>query len=182
MQDKRKKSNPLIRLLTGIFLGTNICTILLMWLAVLSTFIPPASHPTLSLLGLCFPIFVAVDIAFFFFWLIFRFTLVWVPMAGLLVIAGYAMDYCPVNTRVYPSDSAICVVTYNMGGAKDDESRLEVIRYLRQKSADIVCLQEVWGNLMERPEFTQMADSMGYHLVKGHGNPGYGVLRQIQNR
>lgn len=170
MPEKRRKANPFVRLLTGIFLGANICTILLMWLAVLSTFIPPASHPTLSLLGLCFPIFVAVDIAFFFFWLIFRFTLVWVPLAGLLVIAGYAMDYCPVNTRVYPSDSAICVVTYNMGGAKDEESRLEVIRYLRQKSADIVCLQEVWGNLMERPEFTQMADSMGYHLVKGHGN------------
>ena len=113
MQDKRKKANPLIRLLTGIFLGANICTILLMWLAVLSTFVSPATHPTLSLLGLFFPVFVAMDIAFFFFWLIFRFTLVWVPLTGLLVIAGYAMDYCPVNTRVYPSDSAICVVMRN---------------------------------------------------------------------
>lgn len=170
MQDRRKKSNPFIRMLTGIFLGANVCTILLMWLAVLSTCVSPASHPTLSLLGLFFPIFAAVDIAFVFFWLIFRSCLTWVPLLGLLLVAGYAMDYCPINTRQYPSDSAICVLTYNMGGADDETNRQDVVRYIKEKSADIVCLQEVWGNLMDKPEFQQMADSMGYHMLKGLGN------------
>jgi len=166
---EKKKTSPFVRVLIGIFLGANICTVLLMWLAVLSTYVSPALHPTLSLLGLFFPIFVAVDIAFFFFWLIFRFYLVWVPLLGLLVVAGYAMDYCPINTKKYLSDSAICVVTYNIGGAKEDSSRLEVLNFLKEKSPDIVCLQEVWSNFKDMPEFQRVTDSMGYHRIIGNG-------------
>ena len=169
MQNRKKKTSPFVRVLIGIFLGANVCTILLMWLAVISTFVSPSLHPTLSLLGLFFPIFVAVDIAFIFFWLIFRFYLVWVPLVGLMVVASYAMDYCPINTKKYLSDSAICVVTYNVGGAKNDEDRQEVVRFLAEKSADIVCLQEMYGGLSEMSEFQHLVDSMHYHKVEGTG-------------
>ena len=169
MLNRKKKTSPFVRVLIGIFLGANICTVLLMWLAVVSTFISPSSHPTLSLLGLFFPIFVAVDIAFFFFWLIFRFYLVWVPLVGLMVVAGYAMDYCPINTKKYLSDSAICVVTYNLGGVTDEEGRQEVLCFLKEKSPDIVCLQETYGPLVNMKEFQHFADSMGYHRVMGTG-------------
>lgn len=156
-----------MRVLIGIFLGANVCTILLMWLAVISTFVSPSSYPTLSLLGLFFPIFVVVDIAFFFFWLIFRFYLVWVPLVGLMVVAGYAMDYCPINTKKYLSDSAICVVTYNLGKVNEEEERQEVLNYLKEKSPDIVCFQEIQDNLVNMPEFQNIVDSMHYHKVKG---------------
>ena len=169
MHNNKKKSSPFVRVLTGIFLGANVCTVLLMWLAVISTFVSPSSHPTLSLFGLFFPIFVAVDIAFFFFWLIFRFYLVWVPLVGLMVVAGYAMDYCPINTKKYLSDSAICVVTYNLGGAQDEDARQDVVQYLKEKTPDIVCLQEIGGPQMNMPEFQHLVDSMGYHCVKGTG-------------
>ncbi|MBO7068061.1 MAG: endonuclease/exonuclease/phosphatase family protein [Bacteroidaceae bacterium] len=155
-------------MLVGLFLGANVFTILLMWLIVASTYVSPHTYPTLSLIGLFFPIFVIVDIAFIFFWLIFRFSLIWVPIMGLAAVAGYAMDYCPINTREYASDSAICVVTYNLGGVKEEEDRREVIRFLREKSPDIVCFQEIAGNLINMPEFLQLTDSMGYHRVIGH--------------
>lgn len=169
MQNNKKKTSPFVRVIIGIFLGANVCTILLLWLTVLSTFLSPSSHPTLSLLGLFFPIFVTVDIAFFFFWLIFRFRLVWVPLVGLMVVASYAMDYCPINTKNCLSDSAICVVTYNLGKADEEEERYEVLNYLKEKSPDIVCFQEISHSVFNMPEFIHMADSMGYHRLVGTG-------------
>lgn len=169
MQNKKKKIGPLTRLLVGLFLGANVCTVLLLWLTVASTFVSPSDYPTISLLGLFFPIFVAVDIAFVFFWLIFHFTLVWVPILGLAVVASYAMDYCPINTKEYESDSAICVVTYNLGGVVEENDRLEVVGFLKKKNPDIVCFQEIQGNLMNMPEFQQFVDSMHYNKVIGAG-------------
>lgn len=158
-----------MRLLIGLFLGANVCTVLLLWLTVASTFVSPSEHPTLSLLGLFFPIFIAVDIAFIFFWLIFRFYLIWVPILGLAVVSSYAIDYCPINTKEYLSDSAICVVTYNLGGVQGEESQQEVVSFLKEKKPDIVCFQEMYGSLMNMPEFLQFVDSMHYHKVIGTG-------------
>ena len=169
MPIKEKKHRGLTRLLIGLFLGANICTVLLLWLTVASTFVSPNEYPTLSLLGLFFPVFVVIDIAFIFFWLIFHFPLVWVPILGLAVVSSYAMDYCPINTKKYESDSAICVVTYNLGGVQDDSDRQEVVRFLKEKKPDIVCFQEIAGNLMNMPEYLQFVDSMHYHKVVGLG-------------
>ena len=165
MPKKEQKHKGLTRLLVGLFLGANICTILLLWLTVACTFVSPNEYPTLSLLGLLFPIFAAIDIAFVFFWLIFRFTLIWVPLLGLAAVAGYAMDYCPINTREYESDSAICVVTYNLGGVQTEEEEMQVVNFLKEKEPDIVCFQEMYGSLMNRAEFLHWVDSMHYNKV-----------------
>lgn len=169
MSKREKIHNGLTRLLTGLFLGANIFTVLLLWLTVVSTYVSPNEFPSLSLLGLFFPIFVAIDIAFIFFWLIFRFSLVWVPILGLAVVSGYAMDYCPINTKEYPLDSAICIVTYNMGGLQTDGDRQEVMRFLKEKKPDIACFQEMAGSMMNMPEFLQFVDSMHYNRVIGTG-------------
>ena len=153
MSRREKKHRGLTRMLSGFFLGVNICTVLLLWLTVVSTFVSPNEYPTFSLLGLFFPIFLVIDIAFIFFWLIFRFSLVWVPILGLAVVSSYAMDYCPINTKKYESDSAICVITYNVGGVGTTEAQLQVVSYLKSKHPDSVCFQERSGSLMNMPEF-----------------------------
>ncbi len=169
MSRREKKHRGLTRMLSGFFLGVNICTVLLLWLTVVSTFVSPNEYPTFSLLGLFFPIFLVIDIAFIFFWLIFRFSLVWVPILGLAVVSSYAMDYCPINTKKYESDSAICVITYNVGGVGTTEAQLQVVSYLKSKHPDIVCFQEMSGSLMNMPEFLQFVDSMRYYKVIGTG-------------
>jgi endonuclease/exonuclease/phosphatase family metal-dependent hydrolase len=166
---RKKKTRYLTRLLVTLFLGANVCTVLFMWLTVCSTFISPSLYPSLTLPGLAFPIFVFVDILFIFFWMIFHIRLVWVPIAGLAVVGAYALDYCPVHIGDEASlDSTVCVVTYNVGHTYTDEDRLEVVRFIREQSADIVCFQEINGQLMNLKEFTQTADSMGYHRVVGY--------------
>lgn len=169
MSKRDKRRHALTRLLLGLFLGANICTVLLLWLTVASTFVSPAENPTLSLLGLFFPVFLFVDIAFIFFWLIFHISLVWLPILGVAVVSGYALDYCPINTKKYELDSAICVVTYNLGGLKTDEDRQEVVRFLKEKSPDIACFQEIYGSLINMPEFLQFVDSMHYNTLIGTG-------------
>ena len=73
MSKREKIHHGLTRLLTGIFLGANIFTVLLLWLTVASTYVSPSEYPSLSLLGLFFPILVVIDVAFIFFWLIFHY-------------------------------------------------------------------------------------------------------------
>ena len=166
---KNISTGGVTRMLTGLFAGANVCTVLLLWLTVASTFVSPCEHPTISLLGLFFPVFLIINIAFIFFWLIFRFALIWIPILGLVVVASYAMDYCPINTRVYGSDSAVCILTYNLGGVQTDEDRREVIEFLKEKSPDIACFQEMNGTLMNMSDFLRMTDSMHYNRIIGYG-------------
>ena len=69
------------RISVSLFLGANLCTIVLMWLCVALTFVSPDIIPRLSLLTLAFPVFLAVDLLFVIFWLLFKARLVWVPIA-----------------------------------------------------------------------------------------------------
>ena len=52
------------KLATSIFLGANLCTILLLWLSVALTYISPEHLPRLSLLTLAFPVFLIANILY----------------------------------------------------------------------------------------------------------------------
>ena len=137
------------RLSISLFLGANLCTILLLWLCVALTFVSPDVMPRLSLITLAFPIFLVVDILFIFFWLLFHARLVWVPIVGALLIGGYILDYCPIhfsnnNNNNKLADTTITVVTFNVSYIESDEEKQnELIRFLNTANADIVCLQEL---------------------------------------
>lgn len=137
------------RFAISLFLGANICTILLLWLCVGLTFISPDFMPRLSLLTLAFPIFLIVDIFFIFFWLLFHARLAWVPIIGALLVGGYILDYCPLNfsgksdKNIEVSDSTLTIITFNVGFLYKDEQQEEFIKFLNTNDADIVCLQEI---------------------------------------
>ena len=127
----------------SLFLGANICTIVLMWLCVALTFISPDVFPRLSLLTLAFPVFLAVDILFVIFWLLFKVRLAWVPILGALLIGGYVLDYFPINfSDNEDSDSTLTIVTFNVGLMAEEEQRNEFMQFVNTLDADIVCLQE----------------------------------------
>lgn len=138
----------------SIFLGANICTILLLWLCVALTYLPPHLLPRFSLLTLAFPVFLAVDLAFIVFWLLVHARLAWVPIAGALIIGGYVLDYCPIHPRgnSHATDSTITIITYNIGQAKQPEQREELKRFLSTAKADIICLQEVSKKFLEEEQ------------------------------
>lgn len=151
----------------SIFLGANICTIVLMWLCVALTFISPYTMPRLSLLTLAFPVFLAVDILFIFFWLLFHVRLVWVPILGALLVGGYILDYCPLNFSTNSNtntDSTITIISYNVGYMKTDEQKEELIRFINTSDADIICLQELSTYFLKKHK--EWIDTTAYHPLQ----------------
>ena len=62
MSTNKAPRNALERILRGVLVGANLGTILLLWMSVLSTYLPPDLFPRLSLAGLAFPVFLVANI------------------------------------------------------------------------------------------------------------------------
>jgi len=157
-------------LLTSLFLGANICTILLLWVSCLSTWIPTSDYPRFSILGLAFPVFVIVNLAFVVFWLIFKIRFIWVPLLGLACVWGYVQDYYPIHfSQSEKPENCLKMISYNGGGAKDTEKRNEIVEYLKHENADIICLQEYTSSWLNRADVSSVLDSMKYQTMKNGG-------------
>lgn len=156
----------LIKNLTvSLLLGANICTILLMWLCILLTYVSPEQLPRLSLLTLAFPVFLAANVLFTIFWLLFQARLAWVPIAAMLLIGPFILDYTPINpaasTTTEDDDSTLTVLTYNVGQMRDEEQQEEFIRLVNLTHPDIVCLQEFGRRFIDKHK--DWYQSTGYH-------------------
>ena len=150
----------------SLFLGANLCTILLLWLCVALTYVSPDLMPRLSVLTLAFPVFLAVDLLFIIFWLLFHARLVWVPILGALLIGGYVLDYCPLHfgESTKDSETALTIISYNVGTLSTNEQKEEFIRFINIADADIVCLQELSKSFITSHQ--QWLDSLGYACLQ----------------
>ncbi len=166
--------DKLKQMLRGLLLGGNLCVIFLLWISVLSTYLSPAVFSRLSLLGLLFPIFLLINVAYFFFWLTFRVRLLWVPLLGLAAAYTFIVDYCPLhlNRNTERTDSMLCVYSYNIGGMKDvsKEERDSLLRHLSRLNPDIICFQEAPYHWVESGVVKEWADATGYRRVSQNGN------------
>jgi len=154
------------RLSVSLILGANICTILLLWLSVALTWVSPSLLPRLSLITLAFPLLLAADALFLAFWLLFHPRLAWVPLAGMLLVGSYILDYSPIRLKSEPkpTDSTLTIVSYNIGLVKDKEQKAELFRFLNTADADIVCLQEIGTRFLSKHR--DWLDSTAYHVLQ----------------
>ena len=134
-------------ILVNLFVGANIAVILLMWLTCLSTYLNPSSWPRLSLPSLTFPVFLASDLAFIIFWLIFKIRRVWIPIVGLLACGSFVRDYFPLNLPSSPTGDSLIVLTFNVHGfggaeANTPDGGNHIVDYVQASQADVICLQE----------------------------------------
>lgn len=143
------------KVLRGILLTANVLVIILMLLCAFSPYINPQTFPVLSCAGLAFPIFLLLNTLFLIFWLIFykRYTLL--PLAAMFACAGAIRDYIPLNTQAsgIPDDAlkvlSYNVMAYNYDKAHTAKSPNEIVKYLQDSNADIICTQEAifsYGN------------------------------------
>ena len=126
--------------------GANVATVLLMLLAGYADHIDPSAHPTLSCMGMTFPIFLIANLLFLFFWLTFKWKRAWIPILGYVLSYGPLTTYMPLHTKQDVPDETIKVLSYNVchyGGNYKYEYGFETVyKYLEEQNADIVCLQE----------------------------------------
>jgi len=126
--------------------GANVATVAVMLLTGYSDRISPVDYPMLSCAGMVFPIFLLLNLAFLFFWLTFKWRMVWIPVVGYILAYVPIYIYMPVNMPKDVPEGAIKLISYNVctyGGNLKYDNGFEVIYdYLSQEKADIVCLQE----------------------------------------
>lgn len=126
--------------------GANVGTIILMLATGYSDRLHPDAHPLLTNVGLLFPFFLIINAAFLFFWILVKRRYVLIALAGFLVCYPPIRVYTPLNIhRKVPSD-ALKVLSYNVwlfaGWEVHGSEEGDILRYIRESDADIVCLQE----------------------------------------
>ena len=126
--------------------GAKVATVIVTLRVGYSDRLDPTDHPMLSIVGMAFPFFLLVNMAFLLFWLIFKWTRAWVPFVGFVIAYVPISIYMPLHTSQEVPEGAIKLVSYNVctyGGNYKYEDGFEKVRdYLQEQQADIVCLQE----------------------------------------
>lgn len=135
------------RLVILLILAVNLVFTGLLLATAYSPYLQPTEHPVLSCLGLAFPIFLLIDIAFLLFWVIIQqYKCLLLPLAGLLLCLPQTRTYLPLNfhTDRLPEPN-LKLLSYNIMGFGDSspgERQNPVLTYLQESGADIICLQE----------------------------------------
>jgi len=126
--------------------GANVGSVIIMLLAGYSDRLNPTEHPLLSTAGMAFPLLLLINMAFLLFWLIFKWRMMWIPVAGFLLAYVPISIYLPLHPFQKVPEKALKLVSYNVcaygGNYKYDNGFKKVLDYLAQEKPDIVCLQE----------------------------------------
>jgi len=126
--------------------GANVVTVITMLLVGYSDRINPADHPLLSTVGMSFPLFLLVNMAFLFFWLIFKWRMIWISVLGFVCAYVPISIYMPINAKQEVPEGALKLLSYNVctyaGNNKYENGFETVLKYLADEKADIVCVQE----------------------------------------
>ena len=145
------------RFLGYILLGINAVMAALLCLSAFSPSLNPHTSPVASCAGLFFPVFLIINVAFLFFWLVVFRRYALFPILVLLVCWNSIQTYFPMNWfQGNAPEEAIKVLSYNTRGFGDmkahtKETPNEVLKYLQNSDADIICLQEyVWGGKLKK--------------------------------
>jgi len=142
-----------------VLLAINVLVALLMVLCAFSSYISPYTFPVLSCAGLAFPVFLLLNFLFFAFWLFFNRRYALLPLVVMFVCIGQIRAFLPVNISMKQvPDDAIKILSYNVmfydsHQPHTEESPNEIVRYIQNSNADIVCLQEASFNNSNSKKF-----------------------------
>lgn len=129
-----------------IFIAANLLMVVAMNFCAYSSYLPPQMYPNWSFLGMVFPAFLILNLAFVVFWLVFKRRLAMVPVVGIAMCGWAVRTYCPVNFSGERPEGCIKVLTYNVMAFNKGEypywAENPIIAYIINSDADIVCLQE----------------------------------------
>lgn len=136
-----------------IFIAINLLMIVAMNFCAHTSCLPPQNYPEWSYWGLMFPVFLVVNVLFVFFWLIFKWKLVLLPLVGMAFCADSVRAYFPINIPSEPPVGSIKVLSYNVMAFGEDKSlswnKNPIMKYLLDSRADIICLQEARKTLVD---------------------------------
>ena len=147
------------KLLGYILLGINVVLAALLCFSAFSPYLNPHTNPVASCAGLFFPVFLVLNIAFLLFWLVAYRRYALFSILVLLICWNSIQTYFPINWfQGDAPDDAIKVLSYNTRAFGDrtphtKEKPNEVLEYLKNSDADIICIQEyIYGGKLKKKD------------------------------
>ena len=130
----------------NIIIAANVIAAIAMITCAYASAIHPAEYPSCSYLGMLFPITAVINVAFIILWLFISKFWSLISIGTFIICLSPLKDYCPVNLiQSDPPSTSIKFLSYNVmgfGGHSNGWDDNQVVGYILDSGADIVCLQE----------------------------------------
>jgi len=168
-----------LRIITKrILVVLNIITAVLYLLSCLAPYIKPTDSWVIAVLGLAFPLFLALLLGFIFLWLILKLKRVWFSIIVLLfgyksinvfwafnAASGFEYNKKPERIRI-ASWNVARFLEWKRNNNQKSQTRLKMLEQIQKQNPDILCLEE----------FFHSPDSVFYNNIseiKAMGYPYY---------
>lgn len=170
-----KALHVISNMVVALVLCANLAVILLMLSCGLCSYISPATAPLLGLFCLTYPIYVVADMAFIPVWLLIRWRMAIVPVAGLLLSAAFTQSYCPIHPLgvddVQEGARTLRVMTFNSHmftgiELEGGDTAYTLLKLLRRDTFDIIVVQEGEFGGRKREVLDDFMPKHGYTLVQ----------------
>lgn len=165
-----------------LFFYLNLLAVFSLLLSYTAPFINPQDFWIISFFGLAYPVFFAVNILFFVFWLLQK---RWMALLSLIAITGgyeflnrFVSIHFPQEVNGNES-KFIRLMTYNVKNFNlynwktNQQERNEIIKFIKEFHPDIICFQEFYtednGNFQNIQEIQLQTNLMYYAFAKVHG-------------
>lgn len=127
----------------------NILIVGAMIICAYSVYLHPAHYPNWSYLGMMLPFFIVATVVFLLFWLLVKWKYCFISLVGIVICWSSIRAYCPLNLiQGSPKGKTLKVLSYNVLMFDEynyAEGNTQIVDYITESGADIVCLQEVGG-------------------------------------
>ena len=131
-----------------IILIINLFAVLSLLMAYLSGYVSPEKWWIPSFFGLAYFIILGVNLLFIIFWLIISPKYMLLSLIAILSGWGFVARYIQLQER-NTEEADLKILSYNVhhfrgeAGNSQEQTSGEIIRFLNEQKADIICLQEV---------------------------------------
>ena len=157
-----------VGLIYRVLLGINVLSALGMLVTGYSHLVDPVKWSLLATVDMAFPVFLALNIVFFFFWLFIDRKTALLPIATLLVCYSPVRTYIGINLPADIPEGTVKVMSFNVlnfhGMQSDftDEDKDDMVDFLVKSDCDILCLQEAKETSMTKRGRERMAAKYPY--------------------
>lgn len=173
------------KILHSFILTINFGVVLLLILCGHAYLIKPEHAVFSSFLGYAFPLLALVNLFFIFYWGVRLKFWILVSLFGFFLTLDSAKAWFPVHLKQEESTGkTLKVLTYNVeflnhGGAETSDSLNPIIAYIRDLEPDIICMQEVGMDFVNKGRFdkkTKNALKAYPYFASGEDEDRYSVV------
>ena len=128
----------------------NIFSALLLLASYFSTIVNPQNYIVFAFLGLGFPILLAINIGFLFYWIIRRKILLLISLVTIIFGAKIISQFFQITLKKEDTKNAIHVMSYNVrlfdlyNWTSNKETRNQIFKQIETQQPDILCFQEFY--------------------------------------